>query len=79
MKNQPIRTLQTPAQLEADIQDLIAIEPRFEKVYQQVGVPDLRRNRGGFEQLMRAMVGQQLSVAATARIYPKISPMGDRS
>lgn len=72
MKNQPIRTLQTPAQLEADIQDLIAIEPRFEKVYQQVGVPDLRRNRGGFEQLMRAMVGQQLSVAAASSIWNKL-------
>ena len=64
MKNQSIRTLDTPAQLQSDIKALITIEPRFERVYQQVGLPGLRRNSGGFEQLMRAMVGQELSVAA---------------
>ena len=72
MKNQPIRTLETSSQLQSDIQALITIEPLFEKVYQQVGVPDLRRNPGGFEQLMRAMVGQQLSVAAASSIWNKL-------
>lgn len=72
MKNQPIRTLETSSQLQSDIQALITIEPRFEKVFQQVGVPDLRRNPGGFEQLMRAMVGQQLSVAAASSIWNRL-------
>lgn len=71
MTNQPIRTLETPSQLQSDIKELISIEPRFEKVYQQVGLPDLRRNAGGFKQLMRAMVGQQLSVAAATSIWSK--------
>lgn len=72
MKNQSIRTLDTPAQLQSDIKALITIEPRFERVYQQVGLPGLRRNSGGFEQLMRAMVGQQLSVAAASSIWNKL-------
>ena len=72
MKNKPIRTLETPTKLHSDIKELITIEPRFEKVYQQVGLPDLKRNPGGFEQLMRAMVGQQLSVAAATSIWNKL-------
>ena len=72
MKNQSIRTLDTPAQLQSDIKALITIEPRFERIYQQIGLPDLRRNSGGFEQLMRAMVGQQLSVAAATSIWNKL-------
>lgn len=72
MKNKPIQTLETPTQLQSDIEALITIEPRFERVYQQVGLPDLRRNPGGFKQLMRAMVGQQLSVAAATSIWNKL-------
>jgi len=35
-------------------------------------VPSLRHNTGGFKQLMRAMVGQQLSVAAAASIWQRL-------
>ena len=35
-------------------------------------MPSLRHNVGGFEQLMRAMVGQQLSVAAAASIWQRL-------
>ena len=65
-------TIETTAELTAHINALIAIEPRFSPIYEQVGVPDLRRNAGGFEQLMRAMVGQQLSVAAASSIWNKL-------
>ena len=65
-------TIATPEQLQAHIKALIAIEPRFAAIYDQVGTPDLRRNAGGFEQLMRAMVGQQLSVAAASSIWQRL-------
>ena len=67
-----IKTIETNEQLTSHIMALIAIEPRFAAIYEQVGLPDLRRNTGGFEQLLRAMVGQQLSVAAASSIWNKL-------
>lgn len=67
-----IKTIETTEQLKSHIMELIAIEPRFAAIYEQVGVPDLRQNTGDFEQLMRAMVGQQLSVAAASSIWNKL-------
>ena len=64
--------IESPQELEEHIIKLIAIEPRFALVYEQVGVPSLRHNAGGFKQLMRAMVGQQLSVAAAASIWQRL-------
>ena len=55
---------------------MINIEPRFAPIYEQVGVPDLRHNAGGFTQIMRAMVGQQLSVAAAASIWQRLVDRG---
>lgn len=71
-----VQTIQSAKQLEEHIIALIAIEPRFAPVYKQVGVPSLRHNVGGFEQLMRAMVGQQLSVAAAASIWQRLVDAG---
>lgn len=59
-------------ELEQRIAALVAIEPRFAPVHKQVGTPSLRHNEGGFEQLMRAMVGQQLSVAAADSIWKRL-------
>ena len=67
-----IQTIETPQELSENISALIAIEPKFAAIYEQVGLPDLRHNAGGFEQLMRAMVGQQLSVAAAASIWKRL-------
>ena len=55
---------------------MININPRFAPIYEQVGVPDLRHNAGGFTQIMRAMVGQQLSVAAAASIWQRLVDRG---
>ncbi|MES1964548.1 DNA-3-methyladenine glycosylase 2 family protein [Psychrobacter sp. AH5] len=68
-----IKTIQNKAELNTHIQALITIEPKFALIYKQVGVPDLRRNKGGFQQLMRAIIGQQLSVAAASSIWQKLS------
>lgn len=67
-----VHTIENSQELEAHITALIIIEPKFAAVYEQVGIPDLRHNAGGFEQLMRAMVGQQLSVAAAASIWQRL-------
>ena len=71
-----IQTIENADQLREHITALIAIEPRFTPVYEQVGTPSLRHNTGGFEQLMRAMVGQQLSVAAAASIWQRLVDAG---
>lgn len=71
-----LQTIENAKALEEHIIALIAIEPRFAPVYEQVGVPSLRHNAGGFEQLMRAMVGQQLSVAAAASIWQRVVAAG---
>lgn len=67
-----VKTIENNEQLKLHIDALIAIEPKFAPIYEQVGAPDLRRNTGGFEQLMRAIVGQQLSVAAASSIWKKL-------
>ena len=67
-----IQTIENPQELEEHIIALTDIEPRFVPIYEQVGVPSLRHNAGGFKQLMRAMVGQQLSVAAAASIWQRL-------
>ena len=67
-----IQTIENTQQLHEHIMALIVIEPRFLPIYEQVGIPSLRHNVGGFEQLMRAMVGQQLSVAAAASIWQRL-------
>lgn len=67
-----METLETQEELKAHIQALIELEPRFAPVYEQVGVPSLRRNEGGFAALLRAIVGQQLSVAAASSIWQRL-------
>ena len=75
-KTNKIETIENIKSLEHHIKQLIQIEPRFAPVYKQVGTPSLRRNEGGFNELMRAMVGQQLSVAAAASIWNKLDKAG---
>ncbi len=71
-----IKIIETSKELKTHILALIEIEPRFAPIYKQVGTPSLRRNEGGFEPLIRAMVGQQLSVAAAASIWQKLADSG---
>ena len=71
-----IQTIENVKELSAHISALIIIEPRFAPIYEQVGLPDLRHNAGGFTQLMKAMVGQQLSVAAASSIWQRLVHTG---
>lgn len=65
-------TIENSQELQHQIDALLVIEPRFAPVYEQVGLPDLRHNAGGFDQLMRAIVGQQLSVASASSIWQRL-------
>ena len=71
-----IQTIENAKELEEHIISLIELEPRFAPLYDQVGIPNLRHNAGGFEQLMRAIVGQQLSVAAATSIWQRLLDTG---
>ena len=71
-----VNTIENTQALDEHITALIAIEPKFASVYRQVGTPSLRHIADGFEQLMRAMVGQQLSVAAAASIWQRLIDAG---
>lgn len=47
-------------------------DPRFAYALEQTGALPLRRNPEGFDQLLRAIVGQQVSVAAARAIWDKM-------
>lgn len=68
--------IDTPQQLKLHIERLIVIEPRFKPIYQQFGVPDLRRQPEGFAQMVRVIVGQQVSKAAASSIFARIEQAG---
>ena len=51
---------------------LASREPRFAHALEQVGPLPLRRRAGGFEQLLSAIVSQQLSVAAADTIWSRL-------
>lgn len=52
--------------------DLAAAEPRFARALAQTGPLPLRRRPDGFEQLLSAIVSQQVSVAAAAAIWSRL-------
>jgi DNA-3-methyladenine glycosylase II len=54
------------------IAHLIATEPRFAEHHARLGPPQPRIRPRGFDALMRAIVGQQVSVAAADSIWRKL-------
>lgn len=61
---------------EADVAEgaahLARIEPRFAHALQQTGPLPLRRRKDGFEELLAAIVSQQISVAAANGIWQQM-------
>ena len=55
---------------------LAAREPRFAMLLEEVGALPLRRHPDGFEALMDAIIGQQVSVAAANAIRGRIEAAG---
>lgn len=74
--NTPPILLKDATLLEAHIEALIAIEPRFRIAYIQTGLPRLRLRKSGFSQLYHTIVSQQLSVAAAESIWQRLQEEG---
>lgn len=51
---------------------LAAAHPLWARALEATGLPPLRRRRDGFEELLRAIVAQQVSVAAASAIFGRL-------
>ena len=69
--------IHTEADLKRGIAALVALDPRFEAVFQRTGVPPLRRREGGFAGLAQIVMGQQLSTASAAAIHGRLMAIAD--
>ena len=58
--------------LEASLRALAGIEPAFAAALARVGVPEPRTGERGYVTLLRAIVGQQVSVKAAAAIWARV-------
>lgn len=57
--------------------EIAARDPDMARAHGEVGVPPLRRRRPGFETLLRAIVAQQVSVAAASAIWGRVQATVD--
>ena len=63
------------AGLQASLDALAAIEPRFADAIAQAGYPEERIREPGYATLLRTIVGQQVSVAAAASVWNKLEAL----
>jgi DNA-3-methyladenine glycosylase II len=74
-----MQTIETMADIEYGIAELITREQRFAKLVEATGLPPLRRAEGGFRGLMLIVTEQQLSTASAmaiwARMEDQLAPM----
>lgn len=71
-----MRIIDTEDDLAEGVAHLVAVEPRFQKAIDLAGMPPLRRRDAGFASLLQIIVGQQVSVAAAAKIWQRIGGAG---
>tara|TARA_R110002124_G_scaffold267067_1_gene434145 strand:+ start:1595 stop:2242 length:648 start_codon:yes stop_codon:yes gene_type:complete len=79
MHNAPMsvgRILTTEACMAEGADWLARVEPRFAHVLQTCGPPPLRRRGGGFDDLVGAIVSQQVSVASARAIKGRLAAAG---
>jgi DNA-3-methyladenine glycosylase II len=62
----------TPKDLEISLRALGAIEPAFAAGLARVGLPEPRTGEKGYVTLLRAIVGQQVSVQSAAAIWTRV-------
>lgn len=67
------RLLDTQADLDAAVRELVDRDPRLRPVLDVAGFPPLRRREPGFAGLAAIVCGQQLSVASAAAIWGRVS------
>ncbi len=70
------RIIRTEADIAEGADWLSRREPRFARALEAAGPVPLRRRPGGFEGLLRIIVGQQLSVAAADGIWRRLESAG---
>ncbi len=70
------RIIETPACVAEGAAWLAAREPRFAAALERTGPLPLRRRADGFEQLLGAIVSQQVSVAAADAIWGRMQAAG---
>jgi len=59
-------------QLRASIDSIAAIEPAFASALTRIGYPEPRISMPGYVTLLRAIVGQQVSIKAAAAIWARV-------
>ncbi|MET0221420.1 MAG: DNA-3-methyladenine glycosylase 2 family protein, partial [Tardiphaga sp.] len=59
--------------LEDAIRQLVKDDPRLKPILAKAGMPALRQRAPGFEGLAQIVCGQQVSVAAAAAIWGRVS------
>lgn len=62
-------------ELQASLDALAAIEPRFAHAIAATGYPEARIREPGYSTLLRTIVGQQVSVAAAASVWNKLEAL----
>lgn len=67
-----MRLIETEHDIREGAEWLAAREPRFAHAIELAGPVPLRRRKGGFEQVLSAIVSQQLSVAAADTIWSRL-------
>ncbi len=60
------------ADLETSLRALAAIEPTFAAALKRAGLPEPRTGERGYVTLLRAIIGQQVSVASATAIWNKL-------
>ena len=68
--------IETVEDLASGIEALAAAEPVFAEVFAQTGIPPLRRRSDGFEAVLQAIVGQQVSIASAGAIWGRLEEAG---
>ncbi|MEM9043390.1 MAG: DNA-3-methyladenine glycosylase 2 family protein [Pseudomonadota bacterium] len=66
------RLIETDTDIDEGCAWLIVKEPRFAHALAQTGRPPLRRREEGFSAMLKAICGQQLSVAAAESVWQKL-------
>ncbi|HEV7232892.1 MAG TPA: DNA-3-methyladenine glycosylase 2 family protein [Sphingorhabdus sp.] len=61
--------------LQASLDALAGIEPRFADAIASTGYPEARIREPGYATLLRTIVGQQVSVAAAASVWNKLEAL----
>lgn len=71
-----MRLIETDADIAEGVAALVLIEPRFGVARDAVAYIPLRRNPQGFGELLRVIVGQQVSTASAAALWARLSAAG---